>query len=421
MKQVYTHIIRSLYIAFAASLFYACGSGSDSPYERRWPAQNGLGGQYGYIDESGKLAIPQEFDYAVEFSEGIGGVNIGGTRVGNQYPYDGKWGFINAYGKYLINPIYDSPPTQAKPYDLESLSLIMHEGYIFSQGLAPVYSKETRKWVYIGYSPEKQKYVEWITEAKMLDTLGNVVRTFPIRSARRFREGLAAVYLNDAWGYINLKGELVIDPKFVYPVDFYQGRILAMGKDLRRVVYNLKGERELAMYRIFSEFRDGLAVVKPKLLGQVIQENDQIKYSLIDTSGKFLFPAQFDKIGHFGSGLAPALIGSDPDTLKHNPDKQIVGNRGPKWGFIDRGGNFVHNPTFQDAHPFVEGVAAVKKGEYWGYIEPSGAMLTEFEFLWVSDFVNGMAQVRLGPTHNDYSGLFAYIDKDGDIIYIQRE
>lgn len=54
-------------------------------------------------------------------------------------------------------------------------------------------------------------------------------------------------------------------------------------------------------------------------------------------------------------------------------------------------------------------------------MEPSGEMLTDFEFLWTGDFVNGMANVRLGPTHNDYSGLYAIIDKDGDIIYIHRE
>jgi len=410
-----------LYIAFAASLLFSCTTQIDSPYELRWPAQNGTGGQYGYIDASGKIAIPQQFDYVVEFSEGIGGVNIGGTRVGNQYPDNGKWGFVDAYGQYLINPIYDSPPTHAKPYNWEDLSLVLHEGYIFSEGLAPVYNRQDKKWTYIGYDTGKQQYVDWITEAKMLDTAGNIIRTYPLRSARRFKEGLAAVYLNDAWGYINNKGEIVISPQFIYPVEFHQGRILAMGKDLRRVVYNVKGERELPMYRIFSEFRDGLAVVKPKLLGQVIQDNDQIKYSLIDSSGKFLFPAQFDKIGHFGSGLAPALIGSDPDTLKFNPDKPIVGNVGPKWGYINMFGKFVHNPVFQDAHSFVEGVAAVKRSEYWGYMEPDGEMLTEFEFLWAGNFKKGMAQVRLGPTHNDYSGLYAYINLDGDIIYIQRE
>ncbi|MEL6251735.1 MAG: WG repeat-containing protein [Bacteroidota bacterium] len=398
-------------------LFASCEGGDESPFEKRWPVQGGVGGQWGYIDASGNIAIPQQFDYATEFSEGFGGVNIGGTRYRNHFPTDGKWGFVDAYGRFLINPVYDSPPTYAKPYDLRDLSLAMHEGYIFSEGLAPVY-KEGR-WFYIGFLADKLKDTLYIASAWKKEE-DNSIKTYPIRSARRFNEGLAAVYIDGAWGYINYWGEIIIEPQFVYPVEFYQGRILAMGKDLRQVIYNVKGERELPIYRIVSEFKDGLAVVKPKMLGQSIQDDDEIKYALIDTSGKFMFTAQFDKIGDFGSGLAPVLIGSNPDTLKYNPDKQIIGNRGPKWGYIDMFGHFVHNPVFQDAKGFVEGVAAVKRGEYWGYMEPDGTMLTEYEFLWAGNFKNGMTQVRLGPTHNDYAGLFAYMNLDGDIIYIQE-
>lgn len=418
MKQLPTYLRIFCYLMGLAPLLIGCGSRSSTDFEQRWVIHNEGNGQYGYIDESGTIAIPLQFDYAVEFSEGMGGINIGGTRQGNHFPSDGKWGFVDPYGNYLINPLYDSPPTHAKPYDARELALTMHDGYIFSEGLAPVY-KEGR-WFYIAYLPEKRKDTLYISQA-WEELADGSYKTYPIESARRFQEGRAAVYINGAWGYIDYWGKIIISPQFIYPTEFYQGRILAMDKNLHQKIYNINGERELPMYRIISEFRDGLAVAKPKLVGQNIRQEDEIKYALIDTSGKFMFRAQFDQMGHYGSGLAPVLVGSNPDSLLIHPDKKIRGNRGPKWGYVDRHGYFVHNPIYQEAHAFVQGVAAVRLNEYWGYIEPNGDKLTENEFLWAGDFRKGMAYVRLGPAHGDYAGLYAYLNLDGDVIYIQKD
>ena len=53
-------------------------------------------GKWGYIDRSGKIIIPPQFDYAWFFSEGLAPVKIGR-----------KWGYIDKSGKIVIEPRFD--------------------------------------------------------------------------------------------------------------------------------------------------------------------------------------------------------------------------------------------------------------------------------------------------------------------------
>ena len=67
-----------------------------------------LDGKYGFVDSTGKLAIPCKYDLADPFSEGLAGVVL-----------DGKCGFIDSTGKLAIPCKYN-------------------EAYSFSEGLAIV-------------------------------------------------------------------------------------------------------------------------------------------------------------------------------------------------------------------------------------------------------------------------------------------
>ena len=57
-------------------------------------------GKWGYIDKSGKFVIDPQFDYAEGFSEGLAAVRSGDEKTG-------KWGFIDRSGKYAITPQWD--------------------------------------------------------------------------------------------------------------------------------------------------------------------------------------------------------------------------------------------------------------------------------------------------------------------------
>ena len=67
-----------------------------------------------------------------------------------------------------------------------------------------------------------------------------------------------------------------------------------------------------------------------------------------------MIQCHYDEAGEFTDNLAPARVGS-------------------KWGYIDRSGNFVIPPQFEDAHQVIDGLAEVKSGGGTGVINSTGA------------------------------------------------
>jgi hypothetical protein len=317
-------------------------------------------------------------------------------------PVDGKWGFVDQQGRYLINPQFYSPPVEGAAYDLHSLALASHEAYVFSEGLALVRTKS--EWVYV-------------------DTLGRpVIRKPEIRSARRFSEGLANVYVDGKWGYMNQAGEMVIPARFLYPVNFRDGLVVVMDQSRKKIVIDRQGKRLLPQYQIESQFYDGVAASRATFRGEPTSEAEARMFGLVDTAGRMLFEPMYDAVGRFGSGMCPVLVGSKSGNPLLHPNPVLpTENTGGKWGFVNRIGQFVLNPTYDEAKGFREGIAAVKQGGLWGYMDTNGSMITGFEFRWVDYFDNGLAVVQLSAFHSEYDGKFAYVNREGEVLWIERE
>lgn len=77
-----------------------------------------------------------------------------------------------------------------------------------------------------------------------------------------------------------------------------------------------------------------------------------------------------------------------------------------KWGYIDKTGNFIIQPSFHDAWDFHEGLAAVKVEWARGYIDKAGHYVIEPQFQYAGPFTDGKALVQL-------DGLWGYIRPDG--------
>jgi hypothetical protein len=60
-----------------------------------YPKKEGAEAQWGYIDKSGKTVISPQFDSAGDFHEGLSSASVGG-----------KYGYIDMNGKFVINPQY---------------------------------------------------------------------------------------------------------------------------------------------------------------------------------------------------------------------------------------------------------------------------------------------------------------------------
>ena len=128
--------------------------------------------------------------------------------------------------------------------------------------------------------------------------------------AEYFIEGLASVFLNGKWGYIDKSGKEVIPLKYDYVYYFSEG--LAVVKLDGKCGYIDKSGKEVIplKYDDALDFDEGLAPVK--LNG---------KWGYINKSGKEVIPLKYDYVCYFSNGQASAMLNWE-------------------WGYIDKQGNF---------------------------------------------------------------------------------
>jgi hypothetical protein len=244
------------------------------------PVAKDCQGFWGYIDQNGNKVIEPKFDWAGQFHNGLAEVLV---NVGKD-SYDGKTGYIDKSGNFVIEPKFD---------DSES----------FFDGLAMFAEDKKRNDGASAYFNRKA----------FMDTKGKIITPF-FNRAESFSEGLAAVEINDRWGFIDKRGNIKISPQF----DF-----------------------------VIREFSEGIAFVNC--------DND--KTAAIDKTGKYITECIFDEAWGFSEGLAAV---------------QYSG----KFGFINRKGKFVIKPQFSNADSFYNGLAKVgivkENWFYEGYVNHKG-------------------------------------------------
>jgi hypothetical protein len=196
------------------------------------------------------------YDYF--FSYGLASVRFYDTINGCY-----KYGYINKEGAFVIKPQYS-------------------EAYPFSEGIAFVREDEGRN---IRGSDNVFRYVK--AKGYLINKEGKRINDFQFDEVGGFSEGLACVRIDDEYGYIDTRGDLVIEPQF----------------DVAR------------------DFSEGLAAVG---VGGGYNSNSIEGY--INSNGKFVINPQFNSAYPFINGLAQVVI-----------DKEI----GCRICYINKNGNVV--------------------------------------------------------------------------------
>lgn len=304
---------------------------------------------WGFMDRTGKVVIPADYDAARPFSEGIALVWDKG------YP---------AYIDRTGNEIWDPPDI----LDLNEDDLIELEIRLgnFQEGLACVMEKgrfgfidKTGKYAIKPQFLSAGGFSEGLAPAKTQEGYGYIRQdgTFAVKpqfdSAGFFSGGLAPVLLGEKWGYIDKTGKVAIKMQFDKAGGFSEG--LAS--------FGIRNPGEKKGIGFLADLREDY--------------NFPGKYGYIDGSGKAIINAQFEATGYFSEGLAAV-------------------RKGKLWGYIDRTGSLLVDPQFDGVSPFSEGLAAVNKGGKWGYIDKTGRMPINPQFDVAGDFVDGLAMVWLG-------------------------
>jgi hypothetical protein len=285
---------------------------------------------------------------------------------------DGKWGYMDAKGKVVIEPQYEA-------------------AYDFSEGLACVIANNWR-----GY----------------INRTGAMVIKPEFAWAGKFTDGFAPVY--------NEKSGFAGRPQFYRPTSGRFCCIDRTGKVQKRIGCSTAGFREgKAIGGRGKSFvcTDGTEVKTDAdqlcLFAEgLAPARKGMTWGYVDHSAQWVIEPQFHDVDDFSQGLA-GVAKADPPP----PEKGARWNWRRRckftWGFCDKSGKMVIDLRFEDVWPYSEDFASVRKGGKWGYIDKTGKMVIEPAYDYVWPFSEGMARVLVGEKQG-------YIDKTGKMVIEPR-
>jgi len=203
-------------------------------------------------------------------------------------------------------------------------------------------------------------------------------------TCKSFRSGMAKI---DKTHFINLKDERIYPKHRVIEAGEYSDGLVAIKTTKNWGYMNRAGELVIPdIYKYVTDFDNGYAVVKKKndyfIIDKegneqqvMVSANEKIKnikkiteglapieiaghFGFINEKGKIAIGTMFLGVGYFNGGIAWA---------------RTVNN---KIGFIDKTGNWVIEPVFDSAREFdtVSGLAKVHGKEGWGYVNMKGEL-----------------------------------------------
>jgi hypothetical protein len=271
----------------------------------------------------------------------------------------GKWGFIDASGRVVIEPRFQRAAD-------------------FSDGRAAV------------LVDGKQVYV---------DESGRVVLTPEWPPAdpvhRPFSSGLAAVRVGGRFGFMDREGKLAIPARFTSVDDFSEG--LAMVCDAETCAWIGVGGKAV----VGPGFMSGTAARNGVVAAYLAMGMSRKRVVLMRTDGKQI-PGEFEDAGNLSEGLIPVRVGGE-------------------WGYADASGERAIPQRWLWAGDFSEGLAVVKldRGSCT-YIDRKGNPAFAATFRDCGPFANGRARVDLARSETDRSRV-AFIDRTGTpVIFGER-
>lgn len=207
--------------------------------------------------------------------------------------------------------------------------------------------------------------------------------------ARGFSEGLAAVRVAAGWGYIDRNSDWVIPPRFLAAAPFAEGRAAVQDSTGRWGYVDPTGRMVVPpQFERLSRFVEGRAWgERPDGQVQSIDRDGRVspssaavdRVSFGDISEEDEPNPDYPMVGHdfrrIGGALMDAAIrsGRVPVEVDAADDERLT-------GYEDLAGRAVIDARFEQAFPFVDGLAQVKSDQGVGFIDLDGQVVVPLEF-----------------------------------------
>ncbi|MFA6598439.1 MAG: WG repeat-containing protein [Ignavibacteriaceae bacterium] len=223
-----------------------------------------------------------------------------------------------------------------------------------------------------------------------------------------FNEGLAPVKKDHLWGFIDTKGNVVIQPQFsermLYTPVFIDTLCLVVDPKTGKTGYiNKTGQLVIPFqFTSASNFNNGYAFnYEP---GSAANSKIQARCRLINTEGKVIVETTPNDYGYrteFHEGKARFKRG-----MKRSNNRFEI-----YYGFLDTLGNIAIEDKFNDVRDFSDSLAAVQLGEKWGFIDNHGNIKIDCQFTnEPQPFSNGRARIQ------SRDNKYGYIDTSGNVV-----
>ena len=307
----------------------------------------------GFVDTEGSLVIDlSNYINAIPFSEGLAAVKNG----------DSKWGFINTKGDEVLPCVFDCDDDGSDWRE----ALMFHDGYANMAGLGLIDSKG--HWViqhpYISDWNKEVVIVsdKYHSEYLLHDFKGNQISKQEYENLRICDNGMVLCQTRNGWGYLNSKGQTVVEPQYEEAYLYEDGVALVVDKDNNAMLIDEKGKVIKSLDYLPSlrgdcfdkNFHEGFAVAES-------EDEFEGHCMFVNSNYEPQFNKVFYRVSDFHDGYAAV---QDPET--------------ELWGFIDSKGNYVIEPRYKgheavtcdDGYGIVQGdwgkliVVNIKKGTH---------------------------------------------------------
>lgn len=387
-----------------------------------------LNNDFIYENES-TYAIPT-FRYGVFFPENEKAYPYVLTRYGKKVPYEWSsiavqhvssssslsvakelksgsesYGYVNQQSIWYIQPSYYFASDFNN--DISIASDNNGEYFIYANGeIRKSLNKLTMMW-----GNQDTLIILTLNGMFFADFEGNDLFGTVFDEAKPYSEGYAAVCKDGLWGYINSNGGWLVEPKYSEAYSFSSGLALVVNKKGKsgfidtngNLVIHFQGE-----YAFMNSFDNGLCIKSSIFRKEgVVDKNDKWiispqyddiyiydnyvllkkgdKYYIYIRSAKKLIKEPFIYVyeeneelllatSHSGDYAISTVTGEKTDKVFYIKEgfseRMFVATDGAtmKTGYINKDGQWIVPPIFDNALPFSEGVAAVQQDGKWGYI-----------------------------------------------------
>ena len=331
--------------------------------------QNGL---WGFVDDTGELIIPCEWE------------DLQYIMVVDGYApvcKEGKWGVIRRDGTLAVPCVWDMTRVE-----VDGGFTMWQNGYAGAMAEDGTILIPCDTYAWVGPCIDGVRHVIREGVLGMCDEDGDLITPCQWDDGGYFQDGLAFVQSEAGYGYINRQGEVVIPCQYALANDFHQGS----------AAVKLPGFEGYQLIdptgAVLSGPWTNLELYSDNTLLLVEQDG---KYGYIDRQGNIAIPLAYDNAQSFGDGLA------------------LVQQGEASFWIDETGAKVLDRPEGYRSSPFRDGLAALRDAnDLGGLMDKQGRFIIPCK--WESWFDYAFGKDDIAPAQRD--GQIGFINRAGELI-----